>query len=403
MTAYNLNYLYDEEGKNEVSTWIKNYYRREPLTVARTTKSTILPRVHSGKEHPYTWMGQGGVLDKDDNYVELSGIKHITKDAFVFGGKYNYDESKVISYDEDVIYIGPMFNHWGHFIYEFITRLWYCQRNENLRIAYCGWGFDEGILHGSYGRFFQLMGIDKSRLIDIRRPTRFNTVIVPEQCYLRNQYYTNVYVDMIDSVCSQIDSEGLIPSEKIYFTRASFIKHNGWYREHGEAVIQDTFAANGFKVLDPANLTLDAQIFYMRNCSVFACIGSSTAADTVFMRDGTERIYLKKGFYMDTDLSQLDQATGALSVTVVDCWIRPYKGFRSSHSSGPHLIGATDPFLRFLNDNHMKMLNEKKYKQKEKETYLWYICVRIRKLIFLLLYPLYYNTLRNILRKKDVR
>lgn len=396
MTNYNLKYIYNEEGKKEVKRWIKDYHRNEPLKVIKIANGTILPRIPAGSGHPYTWMGLGGVLDEEKKYVKLSGIKHIMENALVFGGEYPYDDSDVLDFAEEVVYIGPMFNHWGHFIYEFITRLWYCRENDNLRIAYCGWGFDEGVLHGSYGRFFELIGIDKSRLIDIRKPTRFKNVIIPEQCYLRNQYYTKVYMDMINLACSQIDSDRLMKADKIYFTRAAFIKHNGWHREHGEKVIQDTFAANGFKILDPAELTLDEQIFYMRNCHTFACIGSSTGADTVFMKPETDRIYIKKSFYMDTDLSQLDQVTRARNVTVVDCWLRPYKSFRAEHSSGPHLIGATRSFLRFLDDNGMRSLSKKIYRRNEEVTYCWFVCVKI---IFSLLYPVYYNTLRKILRR----
>ena len=71
------------------------------------------------------------------------------------------------------------------------------------------------------------------------------------------------------------------------------------------------FKKNGYLILDPADLSLDEQIYYMKHCETLAVITSSTAADTVFMNPGTNRIYFKKSFYMDDDLAQIDQFTEA--------------------------------------------------------------------------------------------
>lgn len=399
MTEYNLKYVFDNEGKNDIKQWIKDYSRKHSLQVKDYENATILPQRLATKKEPYSWMGLGGVVDYSGNFIPLSGIKHILQDAYVFGGKYDYDEDKVSYIDEEVVYIGPLFNHWGHFLYEFVTRLWYCYNTEVPRIAYCGWGFDEGIIHGSYGRFFELLGIDLRRTIDIRKPTRFRKVIIPEQCYLRNQYAFPEYKEMMEYAFKNIECDGLKPYKKIYFTRASFVKNKAWYRECGEEVIQKTFERNGYKVFDPAELSLDEQIYYMHNCDIVALIGSSTGADTAFMREGTDRIYIKKGFYMDNDLPQVDYITKANHVTIIDCWLKPYKSFRSSHSSGPNLIGCTDELLRFLKDNGMKSLDKREYDKNRIRVYGWFVLVSIYNCFFNIFYPIYYNTIRRLIKK----
>lgn len=401
MTEYNLKYVYDDSGRGEIRQWIKDYSRDNPLQVLTVNNATILPKRPSSKTEPYSWMGIGGVVDEDGAFIPLSGIKHILHDAYVFGGKYRYDADLVEYIDEDIIYIGPMFNHWGHFLYEFVTRLWYCYKNETLRIAYCGWGFDEGILYGSYKRFFELTGIDPNKLIDIRKPTKFKRVIIPEQCYLRNQYALPEYKEMMERAYDNIVCEGLKPFKKIYFTRASFVKNKAWFRECGEEVIQKTFERNGYKVFDPAELSLDEQIFYMHNCDVVAVIGSSTGADTVFMREGTDRIYIRKGFYMDNDLPQIDYITRANKVTIIDCWLRPYKSFKAGHSSGPNLIGSTDIFMEYLRDNGMQPLKSSEYNKNKIRVYIWFVGVGIYNKLFDVLYPIYYKTIRKIIRKNQ--
>ena len=399
MVNYDLKHIYDEDGRKEVSRWIKDYSRKDPLRVLNLPNATILPKKKSDKEHPDTWMGFGGVVDSDNEFVPLSGIKHVTKDTYVFGGKYEYDIESVDLIDEEVVYIGPMFNHWGHFMYDFITRLWYCLESSDCRIAYCGWGFDEGELYGSYRRFFELLNIDLSRLIDIRKPTKFANVIIPEQSYLRNQYVTGEYLKILNKACSNVSIDGLTPYKKIYFSRDNFIRRSAWYREYGEKVLQETFKKNGFVILDPAKLSLDEQIYYMHNCDQFAVIASSTGADTAFMKEGAERIYIKKGFYMDPDLSQLDFATNAKNVAVVDCWFRPYKSYKASHSSGPHMLGATRLFKDYLNEHNYETLSSGTYGIYKIKVYLWFLIVIIRNAIFKVLYPVYFNTFRKIIRR----
>ena len=395
---YDLSYVYDDEVRAEIKRWIKDYSRKEPLKVEIVDDAMVLPRKKSTKNEPYTWMGLGGVLDRDDNFVNMSGIKHLVEDAFVFGGKYSVDDTEVEYVDEEVIYVGPMFNHWGHFIYDFITRLWYCLEHTDKSIVYCGWGFDEGSLYGSYKRLFELLEIDLNKLIDIRKPTRFRRVVIPEQCYLRNQYVMPEYYEMMKKICSNVAVDGRQTYDKIYFTRDPFIRRSAWYREYGENIIQKIFENGGYKVFDPSTLSLDEQIYYVNHCDTIALIGSSTGADTAFMREGTERIYLKKCFYMDPDLSQLDYMTNVSKVTVIDCWLRPYNRYKGNHASGPNLIGITSSLREFLSDNEIAEISKSKSLFHNFRVYLWFGLACVRNALFTITYPIYFKTLRKIIR-----
>lgn len=395
---YDLSYVYDDAVRDEINRWIKDYSRMDPLKVEVVDEAIVLPRRKSTKKEPYAWMGIGGVLNKEKEFVKLSGIKHLIEDAFVFGGKYVVEDRDIEFVDDEVIYIGPMFNHWGHFIYDFITRLWYCLEHPEKNIVYCGWGFDEGTLYGSYKRFFELLGIDINKLMDIRKPTKFRRVIIPEPCYLRNQYVMPEYSEMMKKICSNVLVDAKESYDKIYFTRDPFIRRSAWFREYGESLIQDIFEKNGFKVFDPSSLSLDEQIFYMNHCSTIALIGSSTGADTAFMREGTERIYLKKCFYMDPDLSQLDYMTNAGKVTVIDCWLRPFRMYKGNHASGPDPIGVTDMLRRYLSDKNMYCASKMKCGFHNIRVIIWFGLASMRNAAFSVLYPIYYSTIRKLIR-----
>ncbi len=400
MTEYSYEYVYKGIGaEEEISRWIKEYKKTDDLETVCVCNGTILPRKLFEENKTITWMGKGGVVDENRIYVSMSGVKHLLYDDFVFGGAYDFDIEKTEFVDEEVIYIGPLFNHWGHFIYDFTTRLWYCKQNQHLRIAYCGWGFEEGVLHGSYKRFFELLAIDAERLIDVRKPTRFKKIIIPEPSYVRNRYTTSEYIQMMRDVADNIVCNGLISYPKVYFSRDYFIRRGSWYREYGEKLIQNIFELNGYKVFDPSCLSLDEQIFYMKNCKVAALIASSTGADTVFMKENTDRVYLKKSFWMDPDLTQIDYATDARKVTFVDCWLRPNNAYRGNHSAGPNMMGMTKELSRFISDNGMNTISTYSAFFHNVKVIIWFLLACSRNVFFSVFYSIYYVTARRIIRR----
>ena len=66
--------------------------------------------------------GKGGVLDEKGNYIPESGIPGRVEGT--------YPLENVEYRDEKVVYCGYLVNHWGHFLIEGVTRLWYFLEND---------------------------------------------------------------------------------------------------------------------------------------------------------------------------------------------------------------------------------------------------------------------------------
>ena len=88
--------------------------RSEPA-VWQGSNATILPL----RRNPSFGLlfGKGGVVDSQGQYVDLSAIPGRVQFAYPFENP----EYK----DEKVVYCGYLVNHWGHFLIEGVTRLWY--------------------------------------------------------------------------------------------------------------------------------------------------------------------------------------------------------------------------------------------------------------------------------------
>jgi len=370
MINCDLNYIKDKKEKEEMRKFLKNYQRKEQLEVLSIENGVILPRKEADPSiYPNTWMGLGGVLDSEGNFVKISGIKALWEDDFVFGGKYECEES-IEKCEEDVIYMGVFQPQWGHFLLEYCTRLWYALQSEDkCKIVYCGYGYDEGTYPKVFQEFFDLLGL-REQLVDIRKPMRFKKIIIPEQSFLRNQYFTAEYRFIMDTAYKNIKKAGLIPYEKIYFSRVRFIEENAPHRECGEKEIQDTFDRNGYKIFFPETLSVSEQIFYVRNCKVFAAVMGSASTNFVFASDNTEVIYIRKAPYV-AETFQIDQSVNAKRAILVDSFFRPYKQYPRSYGGGPHFIGVTKQFKLFLKNNNMTFLSERIYITSILRTWLW--------------------------------
>ena len=172
LEADELQYMKPEERmKDLLSGFRKRTYK---LKAHIHENAVILPV----KKDLSTKWGIGGVVSQAGDFIDESiHPGYFSENENRFGGLYSF--SNEIYNDDTVIYMDPIILQWGHFLVDSISRLWYAL-DSNKKIAFCGYGFPQNTLNGSYLRFFELLGIYKERLIDIRKPTRFKQVIIPE-------------------------------------------------------------------------------------------------------------------------------------------------------------------------------------------------------------------------------
>ena len=114
---YSIDYQYLRPKKAEA---LKAWYD-EPLAIMenpavwRGKNATILPLRRQAEDN--LLFGRGGVVDENGEYVPLSGIEGRVQFA--------YPAEKKEYRDETVVYCGYLVNHWGHFLIEGVTRLWF--------------------------------------------------------------------------------------------------------------------------------------------------------------------------------------------------------------------------------------------------------------------------------------
>lgn len=368
---------------------MKKYEKKDNPKAVTIDNGIVLPRVEI--ENGPLW-GLGGVCDADNKFVETSfydggWAKH--------GGYYKWNEEEYI--DDEVIYIGMFFLHWGHFLIDLSNRLWYIiekvKENPDIKVAYLG----EEEPSGNNLRFFELLGAKKENLVHITKPTRFKRVYVPEQAFKSCEWYSDTFVEMFNYISRKALASGednfshLKDLKNIYFSRRSFSK--ALSSEFGEEYFEKFFNCNGFKSVAPETLTLEEQIYIWNNAEQIVCINGTIPLNVVFsMNEKLKLTVLNKTSIFHENPYILLQFRNIKS-EFINIFKEPFKSYPRSLGEGPFLLDNTEDFRNFCDKNKFKFpcdeSTEKQYFKKCRRKYIWAILniknrvkSTIRKIIF---------------------
>ena len=175
------------------AAWLKTMYdapltQVQELAVWTGRNATILPLREVPGDN--VLFGRGGVVDEDGQYVSLSGIETRILNSYPF-------ESPVYR-DVKAVYCGYLVNHWGHFLVEAVTRLWYVLQKDPTIDKYVFFlnENEERIVKGNYKEFFVLLDIwDKLELVST--PTTYRELVVPQIAFHCPNFYSPMPVSIL--------------------------------------------------------------------------------------------------------------------------------------------------------------------------------------------------------------
>lgn len=333
------------------------------LQVAEADNAVVLPcRDINGKKC-------AGVVDAEGKYIELSGFEALSP-VDSWGGSYEIPED-IKTVDESVVYFGRFWRHWGHFLMDMVSRLWYVlEVKPDIKIVYDS----KQEITGVYMELMKLLGISEAQLIRIEAPTRFTKVVVPECSHKPgiscNQRYKRIF-DVAAECALKLEGEGEYSGKKLYFTRCQ-LKLRLPY-EVGEADFEKLFAANGYEIIAPEKHSLVEQIAMIRQADRIACVAGTLPHNMMFARDGMELTIIRKTNkpnYRQVSVNQIRE----LKVTNIDAHI----SLKPVGPDGPFILDVNSNVERYIKERGMIFKCSKLAGWfKRKGRLLWYIPVYI--------------------------
>ena len=227
----------------------KSYLNTKGLKIITVDNGIILPLRKTEIPAPDA-IYEGGVCDEDFKFI--SG--HIRVDNTNYDNYEtvrSYKPSEVDYIDEEVIYAGTAFSHFGHFLLESISRLWWVIQNNkfNIKVVFLkNRPFDSPFL-----QLLNLIGLKKENILFLEKPTKFSKVIVPEQSMCFYSYYHDEFLLPYNAILKNIEPE---KHKKIYLSRTKFSKKDLINEEYFENFYKDM----GYKIVYPEQLDIKEQI-----------------------------------------------------------------------------------------------------------------------------------------------
>ena len=350
MTEFPYSYSFDKEIYKKIMS--EQIDKRDDLKIIEVDNAYILPLIYK----PNHLFGCGGVVDENMNYINESAIlsragvisypqkEERILESYVNHG-YEFDCENVDYIDEEVVYLGFIQDHWGHFIVDFATRLWIVSQCENQDMKYAFFIKENQKLdlHPNIFRFLELMGINNENALFLNEITKFRKVIVPECSYQTNSYFSDSYLDTFDYVADKIQVSGK-SYDKVYFSRLHYPKAKE--KEIGEESIENLFKSNGYKVIYPEEHSLDEQIEIIRNAKEIAAVSGSLTHNMLFAQNGKKLTIINKA-YIKNMVQRDINLIRKLDVTYVDAFeacMPVTMGF------GPFLLSYTSHLSKYARD-----------------------------------------------------
>lgn len=315
-----------------------NFQREDNLQVEVFDNAIILPLKKFSSDS--LLFGRGGVIDCEGNYVINSAIPNRVE------GKYDCVISKDVS--EDVVYCGYLVRHWGHFLIEAVSRLWFIIENNPSVDKFVFFVEEDSDTHiqGNFREFFELLGIwEKVEIIN--KPTRYKKVYVPELAYKYNHSYSVHYKKIFDEVVKQVMNKNIIENsyDKIFLSRSQFKKAQE--AEAGLEFLDNYFEKNGYKVIYPEKISLSKLIFLLQNAKEIATESGTTPHNILFGYDGQKIVIVERQTIFNAVQANID-CIRKLNVTYID---GHYTIYPVTAGYGPYILAYNELFKKFSADN----------------------------------------------------
>lgn len=282
---------------------------------------------------------EGGVTTDRQKFV--TGIQRSKRNfqlPFSCNKGYRVDQSK--QSDEQIVFAGVIFGHFGHVIIDTCTRLWHYARHheDGLKRVFLSTPNTDF----RYRKFFDLAGMDWTICTE---PTQYKKVIVPDEAFFSCDKGNLAWLewwDFLKKRTLQIATHETFP-EKIYLTRRQFNGNDGINEEYYERY----FSALGYKVISPEQFQLEEQICIIAHAkSIVSTMGTLTHL-LVFAQNGAGVTILLREPSTIMKSQLLINMLKNFDWSCIEATINPLP---TSQSNGAFLYAPTQQFREYCQD-----------------------------------------------------
>ena len=344
-------HLYVPNYKQWKQNSLRGYYSDRLLEVREVEGGIVLPARPVDKKDPYHC--RGGVCDADLNFVAGYSNQSPEKKngAYCLEEAYPVERNEIVTSNETIIFGGILICHFGHFLTDCLTRMWYVIQNPELdhKVVFVMLKTSKlQALEGWVYEMLNLMGLTADRIVILDKPTQFKSVIVPDQSARIKFDFTKEFLDPFRHVTSRIRPSN---EKKIFLTRGRNLKSA--IRLCNQEYFEAFFKERGYTLIAPETLPLVDQISLVSGAEEVVTFLGTLAHWSLFSRAGVKWTFLTRVDNVESRQCLINEATG------IDWYfVSAAKNFLyAEQGGGVNLLGSTEEWRRYALEHHGVQLN----------------------------------------------
>ena len=213
-------------------------------------------------------------------------------------------ESSAVAYDhyeheidEEVVYLGWRFDHFGHFLMQSLARTWFLTEvSPSVRVLFDpphrAWGQPTGWVH----RMLEAFGVPPERILILNAPTRLRRLIIPEPLFeprgVAHDHVVRAHEAMArpyQAVAKRLAGDTTPSEQPLYLSRRRLPPSQRTIV--GEGDLEEVLRANGFRIAYTETMTFEDQVRLVNeHADIFSNAGS--AAHNVLFALHEPRLHL---------------------------------------------------------------------------------------------------------------
>ena len=255
--------------------------------------------------------------------------------------------------DEEVVYLGWLFDHFGHFLMQSLARTWFLAKvSPSVRVVFDppnrAWGQPTGWVL----RMLEAFGVPPERIIVLDAPTRLRRLIIPEPLFeprgIAHDHVVRAHEAMArpyQAVAERLAAD-VTPSEQpVYLSRRLLPPSQRTIV--GEEELEEVLLANGFRIVHTETMTFEDQVRLVNEHAVIFSNAGSAAHNVLFALHQPRLHLLTNGLQFSPDYFMYSIIVAA-PTSFINCLTtgdRPR--FEAAHKLTPHLLD-TPKLIEYL-------------------------------------------------------
>ena len=264
----------------------KKYFSDRELTVKTVERGVVLPA--RPVQASDLFKNYGGVCDENLNFVDGHNdvVDEPWEGHYVLNGAYHVKPDEILETNDDVIYGGAMIYHFGHFMIETLSRMWFVIQHPELRLKIVFVELkviDIQVLRSWVNKLFDLLGISDDRIAIITQPMRFRSIIVPEQAIYFRDHFSKEFLIPYRAMLSRIRSAS---ARKIFLSRSADVV--SIVHLCNQEYFEEFYRRHGFEIVYPEKLAISDQIALISGADEIVTYLGTLSHWALFCKPGTK-------------------------------------------------------------------------------------------------------------------